>query len=204
MSAVTEIHINYSFINFMMQPHFGANLPFADDWFLPKRTPHRDSNSIFIHLPFCLGESPGKALVARLANHEPARLWIHASFDKIRPIGVLSCDMGVTIPPPFPLTLPYQSCVVERSEWRLCICGPPTQGWVSIFRASFGGDRQHGAGDGGQNVGTDGKTRFLKASCPSAVNITTLVAAVNAEVWFDGRNWVKRLVRKGGGERRGD
>lgn len=76
---------------------------------------------------------------------------------------------GRSHPPPTLLTLPYQSCVVERSEWRFCICGPPTQGWVSIFRASFGGDRQHGAGDGGQNVGTDGKIGFVMASWTSEV-----------------------------------
>lgn len=118
--------------------------------------------------------------------------------------------MGVLIPPPFPLTLPYRSRVVEQSEWRLCICGPPTQGWVSIFRASFGGDRQHGAGDGGQNVGTDGKLRFFMASQPVAIlkkwetsklTITTRTRGFDSTAVFDWGCLSGKVEEKGGGTR---
>lgn len=74
------------------------------------------------------------------------------------------------------MTLPYQSCVLKRNVWRLRICGPPTQGWVSIFIASFGGDRQHGTGDGGQNVGADGKTRRFAASLSFIVTGVTHIS----------------------------
>lgn len=83
---------------------------------------------------------------------------------------------GRYYPPPTLLTLPYQSCVVDQSEWRLCISGPPTQGWVSIFRASFGGDRQHGAGDGGQNARDDGKNCFDMSSWTTEVFRITLIS----------------------------
>lgn len=106
-------------------------------------------------------------------------------------------------PPPFPLTLPYQSCVVERSEWRLCICGPPTQGWVSIFRASFGGDRQHGAGDGGQNVGTDGKMYFFMASwTPEVMSIAPILREAPRVDSTAGMGWSGlsgEVEEKGGG-----
>lgn len=106
--------------------------------------------------------------------------------------------MGITIPPPFLLTLPYQSCVFERSAWRLWICGPPTQGWVTIFTASFGGDRQHGTGDGGQNVGTDGKMRFCLPSLPfDVVSITCILRERRTFNSMAGMGWSGLL-----GERR--
>lgn len=109
-------------------------------------------------------------------------------------------------PHPLPtlLTLLYQSRVAERSGWRLWICGPPTQGWVSIFIASFGGDRQHGAGDGGQNGGTGGKSYFYMVLwTPEGIAVSPFFGEI-AKARFDGRNGLKRIVGRGGGERRGN
>ena len=70
-----------------------------------------------------------------------------------------------------------------------------------------GGDRQHGAGDGGQNVGAYGKNRFVMASWTSEVFSIALISGVRAETRLDGRNELKRLERwrrkEGGPENRG-
>lgn len=39
----------------------------------------------------------------------------------------------------------------------------------------FGGDRQHGAGDGGQNVGVDGRMYFFMVSWSSEVIVITYI-----------------------------
>lgn len=141
---------------------------YADDWFSLSVFLFRIATASSSICPFVwgshrgsLGSTVGQSIKGKAEKLLP--LWQNPSN--------LSAPSyhGRSHPPPTLLTLPYQSCVVERSEWRLCICGPPTQGWVSIFRASFGGDRQHGAGDGGQNVGTDGKIPFTLASWTSKV-----------------------------------
>lgn len=103
------------------------------------------------------------------------------------------------------MTLPYQSCVLKRNVWRLRICGPPTQGWVSIFIASFGGDRQHGTGDGGQNAGADGKTRCFMA--PLSFIVTSVTHLSQKRRGFQstaGTGWsglLGEVEEKGGGTR---